>query len=426
MTRRLGLVLTGLLLPPQVHGVTLTWEECVKEAAANNPDIAAAEAGVKNADALVLGSYTGFLPQLSASVGVTRNGSNGGVPGTTTFTTGVSGSQTTYSESLQLNQNLFNGFSDVGKVKQAQANREVAKAQLAAAKATLSAGLKTAFAELLFEEKAVDLNQTILERQKKNLRMVTLRYEGGQENKGSQLYQAASVAQTQYQYEHAGRQVRNGSRQLAALLGRPDNGELRVEGEFTTQAPAGPPDFQKIVQSHPGHIQAYQQERSADANVEINNGNWYPDLNLTGAVGKTGPSYPPDTDRWSVGLTLVFPFFPGTSTIAGVDSAHALKHQAEFQLTSADLKLEAGLEQAYEALLDAIGQVTVADDFYVAAKSRSTIADGKYNTGLMTFEDWSVIDADYTTRQQTLLLNQRNAKQAEANWESAEGIGDIR
>ena len=43
----------------------------------------------------------------------------------------------------------------------------------------------------------------------------------------------------------------------------------------------------------------------------------------------------------------------------------------------------------------------------------------------MTFEDWSVLDADYATRQQNLLQSQLNAMQAEASWESAEGTGEI-
>ena len=436
MNRIRGLAFTStvavlLLSGARARANTLTLEECMAEAAKQNPDIAVAVAGVKSNEALLLGSYSNFLPQLSASANYTETSTNGGVP-TTNASTGVttiqaiSTSQTQYAESLSANQSLFNGFTDMGKVSQAKHNLEAAKAALAIAKATVSSNIKTAFAELLFEQKSVDLTEQILKRQSANLRMVTLRYEGGNEHRGNQLYQVASVTQAQYQLDHAKRQVRNGARQLASLLGQPQTGELRVTGELIAVAPAVLPDFQTLATTNPNHVQAIENERAADANVTINNGSWYPNLNAIGSVGKTGDTWPPGLNRWSVGLVFTFPFFAGTSTISAVENAYALKHQAEYQTASTDYKLIATLEQAYAGLLDSIGQVKVADDFYKGAKARSVIADGKYNTGLMAFEDWTVIDADYTTRQQNLLLNQRNAMQAEATWENAEGVGAIK
>jgi outer membrane protein TolC len=414
---------------PSAFANSLTWQECVQEATQDNPDIAAAVAGVKNAKALLLGAYSGFLPQVSLNASETESGANGGAPSSNAALTSIQatgGSSKQYSESLQFTQNLFNGFADLGKVKQAQANVDVAVALLEATRATVSSNLKTAFAELLYEEKGIDLTAAILTRQKNNLRMVTLRYEGGNEHKGNQLYQVASVSQAQYQYEHAVRQVRNGSKQLAVLLGRPQVSDLRVSGELLAHIPVEASDFSNLIQKNPTHVQNYQTWVAAQEQVRINNGNWFPNFNLSGSLGRTGPEWPPPSDRWTVGLVFTYPLFPGTTNISLSESAYALKHQAEYLMVSGDNKLIAGLETAYAGLLDAIGQVKVAQDFYIGAQARSVIADGKYNTGLMTFEDWSVIDTDYTTRQQNLLTNQRNAMQAEAIWENALGTGDIK
>jgi outer membrane protein TolC len=142
-------------------------------------------------------------------------------------------------------------------------------------------------------------------------------------------------------------------------------------------------------------------------------------------VGKLGNSFPPDNNRWSVGITISFPFFPGTSTIYGTKSADALRDQAELNTASTDNKLIAALQQAYNNLQDAIANLRVAEEFARAAKARSTIATEKYNTGLMSFEDWTVIETDQVNRDQTLLLNSRNAMQAEASWENALGKGAI-
>jgi len=51
----------------------MTLDECVKELTANNHDLYAAREGINVARANVLGSYSPFLPQVSASGSATRN-----------------------------------------------------------------------------------------------------------------------------------------------------------------------------------------------------------------------------------------------------------------------------------------------------------------------------------------------------------------
>ena len=111
----------------------LSWEACVQEAAAGNPELRAARASLEAAGYTAEGAYSGYLPQLSAGAGYTDT--SGSAVSTTT-------SDTTYSTSVSLSQNLFAGFQDRAKVAQGAANREVAAASLAAAKAKLSQDLK--------------------------------------------------------------------------------------------------------------------------------------------------------------------------------------------------------------------------------------------------------------------------------------------
>jgi outer membrane protein TolC len=417
--------------PARAEGA-MTWRACVGEAAAKNPDIAVAAEGVNSAQAQYRGAFSGFLPQLSASAGYTDSStgvaSTAGAGNAVVTTSGFNGGATSignYTYGLTATQSVFNGFQDLGKVRQGKANLEAARAGLLIAKATVSSNLKAAFAQLLYEQELVRLSQSILDRQQANLRLVTLHFEGGQENKGNLLYQAATVSQARYQREHAVRQKQVAIKQLAALLGRPDTDQLEVEGELSYQAPPDKLDFRALATRHPSHVQVVDQRDSADAGITVANQGWYPNLSLSGFIGRNGPSFPPDSQRWSVGATISFPFFPGTSQIYTSQNAYALYRQADDTATSTDNKLIAGLEQAYAALIDAIEQVQVADEFDRAAKARSVIATEKYNTGLMTFEDWSVIETDRISREQNLLQSKLNAMQAQASWELAEGVGDI-
>jgi outer membrane protein len=420
----LSLFVTSMAFPVHAEAV-FSWQQCVKKVVDSNADLAAAVANVKVMQAEYSGSYSNFFPQLSASASYTDSSIAGTVP-TPGSLNQIITIQHQYTEALSLNQSIFNGFADVGKVKQGWANYKAAKAQLDAEKATLSSTLKTAYAQLLYEQKAVDLSAAILKRQENNLRMINLRFRGGSENKGSLLFQQATVAQAKYQYEHAIRQKRNAIKQLGALWGEPNITELQVTGDLQWQVPSIQPNFQDVATQNPNHVNYVELTNSADANITIVDGNWYPNLNLVASTGKVGGEWPPNEPRWSAGLTLTFPFFSGTSQIFAAETARAEKMQAEFQQYSTDYKLVAALENAYEGLLDAAAQVEVSRQFQVAAEARSRIANGRYGSGLMTFEDWSVIDADFVTREQNLLQNELNAMQAQATWESAEGIGDVK
>ena len=144
------------------------------------------------------------------------------------------------------------------------------------------------------------------------MRLINLRFQGGQENKGNQMYQAAIVSQSVYQLNHTRRQVLLNQKQLAAILGRPENDQnLILQGELGAKMPEQSEEtFHKLAVLHPSHVQAYYQMVAADANIEIVDGNWLPNLNLTGFVGQSGPDFPPNTGALVGGGRDHVSFFP--------------------------------------------------------------------------------------------------------------------
>ena len=338
----------------------MDWKQCTAEAMTRNADIAVALEGVSSANALYKQAYSNFFPQLSASAGFTETSVGvANTSGSAVITGSANGTNQTYSIGLNATQSVFNGFQDYGKVKQGRANLDAAVANLGIAKATVGASLKQAFGQLLFAQRSIDVSLMIYKRQQSNLRLVNLLFEGGSENKGNLMYQAATVSQAKYQYEHSIRNKNVGVKQLAALLGRPLTDDIEVRGNLMDMVkfPEKVINFQGLVQENPTHQQAYYQRISADYGITIANQGWYPNLNLTGFVGKTGYSFPPDTDRWSAGISITFPFFPGTSQIFGSQNAYALYRQAQYSEASTDNKLIAGMQQNRDALVDAIEQV---------------------------------------------------------------------
>jgi outer membrane protein len=417
---RLSRLLTACLLPPllavaQPANEPLTWEESVRQATAVNPDLRAARDSLQAAEMNVNGAGSGFFPQISGSVARTD--------GTSTSTT-TSNAPTT-SSALIVNQNLFAGFGDTASVAQARANRTVAEANLRAASAKVSYDLKTAFATLRYATDDQALSADIVRRREQNLRLVELRYESGNENKGSLLLSQATLSQARLGLLQSDQALPVAQAQLARVLARDDPQALNLVGTVPTTTPPMQVDYARAVLDTPDQQRALAQVEAAKAGVDIAASGFWPSLNLTGTANRTNSDAFPDYHSNTVLLSLTVPIFSGGKTYYGVRSAGAQESSAEAQREGLLRQLRAQLEQAYASYVLAVANLTVAEEFQKAAQVRAEIARNKYSNGLMSFEDWDIIESDLITRQRTLLLSQRDRIIAEAAWEQALGTGVI-
>lgn len=407
----LGLTLSVMAAPATV----LTWEACVQEATANNPELRAARASLEASVFSAEGAYSGYLPQLSAGAAYTDTS------GTVIATT----SESAYITSVSLSQNLFAGFQDRAKVAQGAANRDVAAASLAAAKAKLSQDLKTAYIGLRYAQDNVILTENIVRRSEENFRLVELRFESGNENKGSYLLTKASLAQARYDNLQARQNLVSAQAQLDRVLGRGETGGLEVRGDIPLSEPGTAPDFRQVAREVPDYQQAAAQQKSAAAGVTLARSGLYPSLNLSGSVGRTGDNWAPEDSRRTVGLNLNIPIYSGGKDYYATKSAVSSLEAAASNTDSAEYQLVVRLKQTYAGYVESVEKLNVDQAFLDAAKTRATIARTKYNNGLMTFEDWDIIESDLIQREKSFLQSQRDRVVAEAAWEQAQGKGVI-
>jgi outer membrane protein TolC len=413
------LLLLAWLLPvlaaAQPTGEPLTWEESVRQAAAVNPDLRAARDNLRATEMDVRGAGSGFLPKLTGSVAKTD---------TTTAST-VTSATPDYSAALTASQNLFAGFRDQASVAQARANRVVAEANLRSARARLSFDLKSAFAALRSAEDALTLSADILQRREQNLRLVELLYESGRENKGSLYLSQATLSQARFESLQAEQALRVAQAQFARALGRDDPQAMRLAGEVPIAAPPKQVDFVRAVQDTPDQQRAVAQVEAAKAGVNIATSTFWPSLDLNGTASRTGNDWFPEDRRNSVSLNLTVPIFSGGKDYYGARSAGAKESAAEATQEGLMRQLRAQLEQSHAGYVQAVAKLSVDEDFHKAATARSEIARSKYRNGLMSFEDWDLIESDLINRQKAVLQSRRDRVTAEAAWEQALGNGII-
>lgn len=422
---RLALFILFAAVPAMADG-PYSWQTCVELATTNNAELRSAHANAQSVESLEGAAFSNFLPALGASMNATQgNSSANSNSSSATFFGSTSTSTTTYSASLTATQNLFNGFQDQAKVKQAKSNTRAAEANLQTARAKVSYELKASYQGLLYAKDYTKLTKDIIKRREDNLRLVELRYQGGRENRGSVLLSKAYLNQSQYDDLQAKNSVGVARAQLSRAIGIDDNETVDIFEEIPVHDPPENVDFRQLASSTPDHLQAVAQEDAADAAITNARSSYFPTLNLTGTAGRQGSAFFPQGERWSVGVTLAIPLFNGLRDYYSTKAASLSYFSSSSNRLNVDRQMLARLKQAYSAYVEAVAKFKVDESFRDAASVRAEIARNKYNNGLLSFEDWDVIESDLIARQKNYVQSKRDRVIAEAAWEQAQGKGAV-
>jgi outer membrane protein TolC len=390
----------------------LTWDVCAKDALAHNPDLQKAADNLQSAKYGKKGAVSPFLPSLSANASANASGNEGSLAGILKD----SDSTKTYNMGLNAQINLFNGFKDKASFDLASLSEQQAEIQYQQARSTLSNNLRSAFNNLLYSQQQVTLLEEIAAREKENVRMVELNYQGGQENKGSLLNEQATSADADVQVTQAKRSLWLAQRQLDVVLGRSELDTPTVAGTFDTSAPESTPDFKLLCHTAFSYLLAEIQLRSAQAQVVSARGSFLPSLNANGSMSRSGSDWVPNQPSWGAGLSLSFPLFEGGQRVFAFDSAKANRDAAKAALTSAEENAALSIENAYWSFRNAAETTTVQKKYLEAAQLQEEVANAQYANGLLSYQDWDLVENNLINRQKSNLQSLLAAKTAEASW----------
>ncbi|MFH0798715.1 MAG: TolC family protein [Pseudomonadota bacterium] len=416
------IALIVLFCAPSLAADVLTWEDCVKEAAKQNLDIRSAKETLEASKYGVKAAYSGFFPTVTGNASYSKGNSfsfseQTGNPSDT--------QNKSVSASVSASENIFAGFRDKALVAQGKANKDASSAALDTTKVTVSFNLKSSFAGLLYAQNYLKLSESIIQRRSENARMVELRYDSGVENKGSYLLAKAFLSQAHLEKTLARDAISVSREQLAVVMGLPRYTSLNIRGPAPTHSPPSEPDFKAISMGVPDLSKAIAQEQASKAGVKLARSNFFPNLSAVGTVSSQGQGWTPDNGRNSVGLNMSLPVFTGGKDYFNYKTAGASYAAASYQRDSVEIGLIPKLKDAYNKYVEAVERLEVDRAFVEAAEVRAEIARSKYNNGLMSFEDWDIIENDLITKQKTFLQSQRDRVTAEGAWEQAQGKGEI-
>lgn len=398
----------------------LTWKQVVEMSAMNNSALRSAIAAERATYYTSNAALSTFLPQAVATLSSNRG--TAGNAANAANTTVQSNITQAYNGTITVTQNVFNGFGDLGRFDQAKANNMVSKANIMIVKAQVGYDLKFAYGNFSYAKETVKLLDAIIKRREDNLRIIELRYKGGMENKGSLMLAQAYLEQAKYDRMQGENLISMARAQLCKAIGLTKCDEnYDISGSIPVSDKLDRRDLTSVVAETPQHIQALAQEKAAKAGITISQSSFLPTLNLVATDGRRGPNYFPQNDYWSFSANLSFAFFSGGRDYYSTRSAYSNLDAAKESRELIDQQMLVTLKQTRNAYSESIAKLKIDHDFKEVAKLRAEIGRGKYNNGLLTFEDWDIIETDFINRQKNYLQSKFNRISYEAAWEQAQG-----
>lgn len=398
-------------------GEVLRWEDCVREASQNHPDLISAEEEIRQSEASRQITASSLFPQITSSLTAqtaqTSTETAGGLSSRSTSDTyryGVSGTQL-----------VFDGLKTIEEMKGAAETVKANKQAFRFASSAVRLRLRNAFVSTLRAQEMAKVAQEIFEIRRQNFELITLRYESGLEHKAAMLTAEANLAQAQLEINQAKRDLEVAQRQLNKEMGRISFEPVAVEDDFEVRVENERPDFEEIAKRNPSFLQLSFQKNAARHGIRSAYAEFFPEISAQAGASRDKSRWPPRSEEWSLGLTLSLPIFEGGLRTAQVAQAKSLLRQLEADERGAKDTLVYELEQAWQSLQNSLETVAVQHKILLASNERSVIAEAQYSTGFLSYDNWTIIEDNLVRDKKAYLESRISALLAEADWIQAKG-----
>ncbi|MBU6448598.1 MAG: efflux transporter outer membrane subunit [Rhodospirillales bacterium] len=370
----------------------------------NNPNLAAAQDTLLEAEQNVRAAQGSLLPTLSGSFGVQRDKGSGA--GLAAFGNGSAGetslpAYTLYNASLSVSYSLDVFGGERRQIENIEAQSEYQRWELEAAYLTLTSNIVTAAVNEASLNAQIQATQALIADEQQLLSILQTQASLGGVAQAQVLQQQATLAQQEAALPPLESQLAQAQNQLAAYAGQfPGNFHLR---SFTLDDLALPQDIpislpSAIVAQRPDIAAAAAQLHEASANVGVADANLLPQIKLTAEVGHESLTpdtlFTPQTLLWNMVAGITQPIFEGGQLLAQRKAAIAALRVAGAQYQSTVISAFQNVADALAALQYDAQTLAAAEEAETAAAQSLTVTQAQYKLGGQPFS--SVLTAEVT------------------------------
>lgn len=385
-------------------------DSLIRQALANNPDIKAADATLRQAQELALADRGGLWPQIDASASQTREKVSAGQ-------TGLPGYSPIYnltnaSVNVSYNLDVFGGVKR--QIEASDAAADFQRWQREASVLTLTANIVTTALQEASLRAQIKATQEIIDAEAHQAEVTRRQFELGGASKQDVLAQESLLAQSKAQLPGLQKQLQLQRHLLATLAGNTPAHD--VAGQFDldsltlpTELPVSVPA--KLVEQRPDVQAASATLHQASARVGVAIANQWPQLSLSAAVGGTafdaGQLFSGPFRFWSFGGAIAQPIFHGGELEHQRKAAEAALDAAGAQYDSTVMNALRNVADALRALEFDAQSLARQLDAEKAAAGSLDIAKQRYQFGAISYV--TLLDAERTEAQAHIALVQAQA-----------------
>ena len=374
----------------------------VSESLRNHPDLAAAQAALRQAREAVAADTAGFFPSASGDGSLTREQASAA-------STGINAPASLYtlynvSAPVSFTPDIFGGRARA--VEADAANAEYERYELEATYLSLTANVVTAAINDASLAAQIQVTQDLIGSQREQVRLLENRFALGAVSEADVLSQKAQLATTLATLPPLEKSRAIGRDELLAYLGRfpnQDRGEAVALDSLTLprSLPVSLPSA--LVRHRPDIGAAESQWRQANANVGVATANMLPQLTLSASYGSAALSastlFNAQTTAWSMASSLTTPIFDAGALFHTKEERVAALDQARARYQSTVLSAFQNVADSLQSL-KADAALLNAEGYAEKVSAQSlTITQSQFNAGASN--TLNVLNAEQT------LLNAR-------------------
>jgi outer membrane protein len=376
----------------------------------------------RTAGASMRSAFGAFLPTLSTGASAVRSNVSRVDP-----TTGQPvPPDYSYTGSLNLSLELFDGFRRFANLRSANATGDAAGAGIINQRFQVTLATKQAFYAAIANEELVRVAESQLDRARQQLRISIDKLHAGSATRSDSLrstvdYGNARIALLQAQANLATAQ---------ANLGRQIGMDALVRAVPDTTLPAVPDTAgirSTAIGAAPAVAQAEAQASAARAQVWSARSQYWPSLTVSYSNNRQGtgsPNFPlfggyPETFSWRFGLSWTL--FNGFTREANQVSASVNRDNAEARAADTRRQVNALITQQLAALTTSVEQINIARDNLAAATEDLRVQNERYRVGAATILDLLTSQAALTQAQVNVVQTRFNYLIARAQVEAVVG-----
>ena len=394
----LTIAAAGLLAAPLgAQQRTVTLDEAMALALNVSPTMEQARGNITNAAWGKRTAIGNWLPSVNLSSGVSQNSSQQFDP--TTQRT-VSGSSTSYSASLNVGLDIFDGFRRIAQGRSANADAASADAALINSEFQTILQAKQAYFTALAADELLRVSETRLRRAEEQLQISRDKLANGTAIRSDTLGSVVELGTSQLQLLTARMALATSEANLAAMIGVLGSVSAYRDTALLRPVQLDTAELRTLVLlESPAIIQAEAVTRSSEANLSVARAQYFPTVSASFSNSWSGRQISGLNGSWSARLSASWPIFNGFAREANSARNAVTLDVARAQAADTKRQVNADLTQALASLAAAQAQHLIAVASIAAASEQLRIEQERYRLGATTIVEVLTIQGNHEQAQ---------------------------